>query len=266
MSTIAQQPPLPPQPSFNRREIPSGAHYHPDDLLDQIPPHRHSITAFHTHHQPTSSTTTFRTVNPSLISLLGVPNSTMPEPDWTTLVSYYLPLAHGLANLQDLYILLTRAVLPNAVIENRRLLLYLHTDLVDTMYIPASLPLRWDTCPKIPLYISPAAEDRHDLDTIAPRPIFVAPMRTPDGNRFLTWLRERIHGPHASRYPMQMDYTWCELEGWFDEDEREVRRMSGGVLVRRAVQVLEVWWWVVGANAKLRMLREERWIGVEREF
>lgn len=59
---------------------------------------------------------------------------------------------------------------------------------------------------------------------------------------------------------------WWELEAWFNEDETEVRRMSGKALVKRTVELLGVWWRCMGVNAKLRRLREKRWIGIEREF
>ena len=183
--TRTRHPPKPLSPSFNRRKIPSDDHNHPDDILDQILPHRHSIDAFYTHHQPTSSNSN-KTVNPSLTTVIRVPDITGPEPNWSVLVSYYISHPHSLANLQDFYTLLTRAMLPNAIIDNRRLLLYLHIDLVDFVQIPLSLSLRWDQCPNIPSYVTPAAEDTHDLDTIGDQGIFAGPLRTPDGTRFLT--------------------------------------------------------------------------------
>lgn len=83
-----------------------------------------------------------------LLAHLYRPQIFVSEPNWHELLLYFVTGEAnkgdvlGFGNLQDFYVFLTRVVLPNAIIENRSLLLDMYS-----MYpqLPETCSLRYDS-------------------------------------------------------------------------------------------------------------------------
>jgi hypothetical protein len=208
----------------------------------------------------------YRDIPSIIVAAMTNPDIAAPEPDWTAILTYFLTRTppHGLSNLQDLYMLLVRVVVPRAIIVNRH---YMHV--AYTRY-PLSLmdnAIRYDAWGLTPMGRQhpgaiqvpfPAGADPrwvlplHYTANIAPRSILRS-RPTPDGNRFLQWLHDdpqplNEHQP----IPFQMAHQSSELDYHLTVPETTVRAMPIGELIRQTTRVLNIFWWLSGNNSQFR--------------
>jgi hypothetical protein len=171
----------------------------------------------------------------------------------------HFPTANAIqpvSNLQDLYLWVTRAGIPNAVIDNRRFLLnYFMCNPNASM----NLPLRYDALPSTDTYV-PLFREPHVVtpNTISNHSVF-RDYPTPDGARFAQWLTTPIHVPVLRNLPSQMYHQRSFLDGFLVEDEASVRQVASGALVNRTVGVLRLFWELWTRNRKLQGLQDGDW-------
>jgi hypothetical protein len=163
-----------------------------------------------------------------------------------------------------LYLLLTRVVLPNLIIENRQ---YIHVMYSRYPHISANHPLRYDAWENSAeseqnlahIQVIPPVQSDHDhrpniplgfAANIHPRPIFRS-TPTPDGGRFLQWLNANPQ-PLAPGHPVpaQMTHRASELDHHLAISELAIRGFQVGDLLRRTVRVLNIFWWLVRNNSE----------------
>ncbi|KAF2260551.1 hypothetical protein CC78DRAFT_547392 [Lojkania enalia] len=243
----------------------------PDQLLSQIPAMDWAMAEFNS--QP-SSRLPFRDV-PSLLhtTILRPCVAEQVEPDWQQLLSYFRsPQARdGIANLQDLYILLTRVALPNTIIINRRLMLCLYMAKLD---LGDRLGLRYDIWSLTPggrsnpgdISLPSPGIPNPQFPNVPSRAIF-AGLPTPDGSRFVHWLNQGPDLPPAhNSLPAQMQHHLGELDQYLVDEESLIRAMVPDNLLRRTARVLRIYWWVTWCNVRLTEYRGNFWVGLENEL
>jgi hypothetical protein len=240
---------------------------HPDDLLNNIPFHAKAVSDFNMnspHCEPYSDV-------PSVLIAAITNPATGPEPDWGAMLAYYRSnhAISGLANLQDLYFWVTRVGIPNAVVDNRRFLLHFYARNGDALI---NLRLRYDASLGISQsssfdhYVPLSTEMQADsLHTIPNHSIFQS-YETPDGLHFAQWLSAPVHTPDPNLLPSQMYHQRSVLDGFINEDEAEVRQVSGGALMERPVRVCRLFWWLWWANRMLLEYQQRGWVGMDREM
>jgi hypothetical protein len=191
------------------------------------------------------------------------------EPDWLELLEHFSSkrAMEGMANLQDLYIFITRLAIPNAIIQNRMLILAFYTDLRGA---PQNIRLRYDAWAG-DNYIAPEQEQPlpDDFQRIAPRPILSSGM-TPNGTNFIQWLDHmltvQLDKPYPHSYtPPQQVHRITLLDPYLEENEASVRLMHPRALMHRTARVLNMFWWVCQCNAKLAYYRSQNWAGMRGE-
>ncbi|KAF2830399.1 hypothetical protein CC86DRAFT_463708 [Ophiobolus disseminans] len=243
-------------PVFDRRlfaiNLPG---YHPDDLLNQIPKPIPAVNHF--------TVPPYRSIPPDLITAITTPPPTLTEePDWSSLLSYFAsPHAnHGLTNLQDLYLWLTRVGISNAVIDNRRFLLHFY---MRNTHASPNVDLRYDTYSTPEEYIPLTNEARPSAPYLVPNHHVFEFFQTPDGRRFAQWLRNNVYVPAPGQMPVQLRHRVSVLDGYLDENETAVRQVDGRALVKRTVRVLKMYWWLWGTLRVLQAWQERGWVGME---
>jgi hypothetical protein len=244
-----------------------------DNVVRQIPEMDFAMADFNS---IAVSTAPFRDVPSIFVVHLNRPDLSRPDPEWRHLLSFFVtPQAvHGFANLQDLYVLLVRVVLPNAIIKNRAYMLHLYTQYPG---IPARNSLRYDGWgdtvkgKENPAHIQLVAPlqtgPRPNLDpmlrsNIPPRPIFRS-RPTPDGAQFLHWLctppPPLIPGTPV---PAQMMHRRSELDDHLCIPEVVLRALPLQDLMRRTIRALNIFWWLSGNNARFESYMLHDWAGV----
>jgi hypothetical protein len=234
---------------------------HPDDLLHEIPFHEKAVAELNSN---TPDVPPFRDIPSNIIAALSNPVPG-PEPNWRAMVMGHFPTATAIqpvSNLQDLYLWVTRAGIPNAVIDNRRFLLnYFMRNPNATM----NLPLRYDAFPSAgtyaPLHREPQASPQC---TVQNHSVF-RDYPTPDGARFVQWLAAPIHVPVPCNLPSQMHHQRSFLDGFLAEDETSLRQVAPVALVDRTVGVLKLFWELWMRNRELKRFQDEDWEGMEDE-
>ncbi|KAF1956985.1 hypothetical protein CC80DRAFT_491848 [Byssothecium circinans] len=234
----------------------------PDDLIRDIPFPEQAVSDFNgvPIHEPP-----FRDISSNIIGSLGNPQLHLAEPDWEQFLRYFAGRHHGIANLQDLYVFLTRVALPNAVIINRRLLLqYFLANRNATPRIAVRYDAyNWRNMPYIPL-----RQERPTtfLPRVQNRPIFRSAL-APNGTNMVRWLQTPMNTPPPEYppFPHQMIHRPSQLDMYLQENETDVRGIHPQNLTRRTVEVFHAWWWVVGRNRWLEIYRGNAWRGMERE-
>jgi hypothetical protein len=179
------------------------------------------------------------------------------------MVMGHLPTAHAIqpvSNLQDLYLWVTRAGIPNAVIDNRWFLLnYFMCNPNASM----NLRLRYDAMPSIDTYVPLNLESRampqHNIQSHSVFRDYL----TPDGARFAQWLATPIHVPVPLTLSSQMYHQRSFLDGFLAEDEAAVRQLAPGALLDRTVRVLRLFWELWMRNRELQRCQDEDWEGME---
>jgi hypothetical protein len=238
----------------------------PDTLIYPIPFPELAIGAFHSmafEYPP------HRDMPSNIIGTLGAPELSLLEPPWTHYMTYFNNPPHRFANLQDLYMYITRIALPNAIIINRRtlLLFYLGKGNNASPYIR----LRYDEYGwKGVGYVRPEMEHRASfMPVLGSRPI-LRDLETPNGRDMMEWLRRPISMPlgYANDHavPYQIIHRPSQLDMYLQEEEDAIRRIHPESLVRRTEKVLGAWWCVMQKNVGLEAYRQIGWRGIEREF
>jgi len=198
-----------------------------------------------------------------LIAHIGNPNLTAQEPDWERLLQYFSlgSANNGFGNLQDLYVFLTRVVVPNAIIANRRLLIELYTA---RRTLSPHLHLRYDACPTFGGV--PLTSELLMATVNTPPCAVMATVPTPNGADFLAWLDAVPFVPPELRpVPVQLRHRRSHLDGYMNEDERHVRKVVPGSLAKRTAKVFHIFWWLTFANKRLNQYKGVGWIDIERE-
>ncbi|KAH7082939.1 hypothetical protein BKA63DRAFT_460863 [Paraphoma chrysanthemicola] len=192
-----------------------------------------------------------------------------PGPNWRALLSYYSgPSAtEGLMNLQDLYLYVTHVGIPNAVIDNRRLLLHFY---LNKPRAPVAIKLRYDrwpgTCePQQEVYIPPTSAPQASPPNTVPVHSIFRDYPTPSGASFAQWLHNPMNVPPGTVLLVQMQHRGSVLDGYLNEDEVAVRQIAGPALIDRTVRVLKLYWWLWMANRWLVEYQDGGWAGMERE-
>lgn len=193
------------------------------------------------------------------------PNLSGPEPDWTNHLTYFLTpdAIHGPANLQDLYLLLTRVVLPRLIIENRQWMQRMYLRYPD---LGLDHPLRYDAFPNSAAGQQPMANiqvfPRAQLDHrpnvplsfvahVSPRPI-LRTTPTPDGRRFVEWLNTTPQPlVPGGAVPPQMGHRASELDQHLGLTEVTIRGLQMGALIRGTSRALTIFWWLSQCNTQL---------------
>ncbi|KAF2465648.1 uncharacterized protein BDR25DRAFT_318489 [Lindgomyces ingoldianus] len=217
----------------------------------------------------------WRDVPSIIITHLQIPNPlSPPDPNWESLLRFFLtpqpnvPISHGHGNLQDLYMLVTRIVIPNLIITNRVHIwdMYLTRGNLTTRCL-----LRYDAWDFLPRYQqqSPAVTKPrlYGDRTGNPRAILRSYV-TPDGDAFLAWLNAAPQLPPQwpvnTPIPSQMaHHPSVELDVYLHDSEDWIRGMDPRILLQRLERVLEMFWWLASNNARLEQFRAARWEGVE---
>ncbi|PSN73469.1 hypothetical protein BS50DRAFT_582999 [Corynespora cassiicola Philippines] len=172
-----------------------------------------------------------RHANPDAL-IAPIPRHALPRHPFRPPRPHQPPTHHGPANLQDLYVFLTRIAIPNAVIDNRRLFLELYSVQPE---LTSAITLRYDMCP--------LADRIHRIQYVVPdvmfgpaifrvRPIF-RNIPTPDGTCVLEWLRVTFSKNTTAMY--QLTYRDGGIDGLLNEPERNVRAMEHGEFEERVV-------------------------------
>jgi hypothetical protein len=202
----------------------------------------------------------FRDTPSAILGNLFRPDLSRPEPNWNTLLHYFLTPAakHGFANLQDLFLFIVRVVVPNAIIQNRRMMIeyfstfphasstiQVRSDMWDNtqqaqmgiqnIQVTAPLPSATDPRPNLPLNYSTQILDRS---------IFRNRM-TPNGAQFLEWLVTSVGPGQATHRPGEIDQylgiAESTIRGWTMED-----------LMRHTIRALSIFWWVNQCNDRFQ--------------
>ncbi|KAF2274035.1 uncharacterized protein EI97DRAFT_444327 [Westerdykella ornata] len=246
-------------------------------VLKGIPPVDAAVAEFNS---MSNTEPPFRDVPSIIIAYLIrpelVPGGT--EPDWMQYLSYFMrsQAVAGFGNLQDLHVLITRIVLPHAIIENRRHMEQLYTTFPD---YPVQDRLRYDGWgetrrgqvnpahivirPPIPIGPRPNLA----LSTVAsiPQRAILRSFPTPDGAKFLEWLTSPQSTAEGAAIPVQMTHRSSELDGYLTESEEQIRRLNLGDLMRRTIRVLNIFWWIKENNRRFEGYRAQGWVGIGSE-
>lgn len=202
-----------------------------------------------------------------IIAALTNPDVNGREPDWGYYLTYHLtPNAiEGPANLQDLYLLITRFVLPRLIIENRR---FQHVMYLRFPHLQVDHPLRYDSfgltaegqVPLNAILVTPRAPEVGDyrpniplnyVATVNVRPI-LRTTPTPDGSRFVEWLNS--NPPPLSTAPFvpdQVHHRPSELDNHLAFPEATLRALPMGQLIQMTIRVLSIFWFLSQRNAQL---------------
>jgi hypothetical protein len=227
----------------------------------------------------------FRDVPSVLIGHLNRPNLTGPEPDWDSLLWYFVTkhATRGFSNLQDLQIFIVRIVLPRAVMMNREFMQEMYTRFPG---LPLNCRLRFDSF-TAPDNINIAAlanqmsgphlhpDQRNNAQNVIPlngtldiptRPIFRS-QQNPNGTNFRQWLHLRpnplvANGP----VPGQLAHRPSELDQYLDVEETRVRSAPMEHLLRRTIRALNIFWYLAVNNAKFQQYKNQDWAGIQAEF
>ncbi|KAH7135779.1 hypothetical protein B0J11DRAFT_597003 [Dendryphion nanum] len=205
-----------------------------------------------------------------LMDFILHPEKHSNEPDWTEILMYFTDpkTSHGLHNLQDFLIFLLRIVLPNAIVENRVLLLGMYTN---RSSLPATCRLRYDhwvptvgiadintKYNRVPQKFNPETQIKAHA-----RPIFRSVL-TPIPEAFIHWLRRPIHLLPA--LPPQMQHRPSFQDEFLLTSEVEIRCLSWRRLLQGSIYALRWFWWITRQTKKLKAYKQREWNGVEREF
>ena len=234
-----------------------------DSLIRNIPSPENALGSFQS---VPSNSPPQRDIPSILIAHLGRPITSDPEPKWTELLNYFSTdrALQGMANLQDLYVFITRIAIPNTIITNRRLVLAFFTS-NENQDAPQNIRLRYDSWggkDYLPLEREQPLPASFPL--ISPRPILRSGM-TPNGNDFLRWLHLPPDALPQVRVPQQMIHRRTQLDLWLDENEAAVRRTHPRALLARTAKVLSMFWWLSGCNEALMGYERAAWVGMQRE-
>jgi len=228
---------------------------HSDDLLNMIPEPTLAITNV--------TLPPFRSIPPDIIAAITTPEPNVYlEPDWRALLAHFESpnASYGLANLQDLYLWLTRVGIPNAIIDNRRFLLHFY---LRNRNAPPNTTLCYDAYAAIDTYTPLTNEPRASPANRVPSHSIFASFPTPDGRRFSQWLRNDIFVPAPGHSPAQLRHGVSVLDGYLDEDETALRQVERAALVERTVKVLRIYWWLWGTLRALQLRQDAGWVGME---
>ncbi|KAJ4359685.1 uncharacterized protein N0V89_000241 [Didymosphaeria variabile] len=206
-----------------------------------------------------------RDVPSIVIAYLSVPQTQGPEPDWVQLMDHFRQdrCLDGPGNCQDLYVFVTRIVIPNVIIENRRLL---HELYMAKRTLSANVRFRYDYWhTHDATYAPPSAEPLNAFQTRPNRPVLRS-VPTPSGQNFKQWLAQPLNTPvHKQPCPGQLMHRPCALDGYLNEDEGSVRRIKPEALLQRTGKVLNLFWWISAQNACLKRYMAAGWVGIEQE-
>ncbi|KAF2449355.1 hypothetical protein P171DRAFT_469425 [Karstenula rhodostoma CBS 690.94] len=254
----------------------------PDDLIRDIPFPEKAISDFQSvpFAQPPR-----RDVPSIIIAHISNPQTSNTEPDWIVLMNHFKEsrCLDGVGNCQDLYVFMTRLVMPNAIIDNRRLLHELYMEKrtlspdVRFRYVSfwpsftrpvltlanAVLPSYdyWHT--HATSYTPPSAEPLEAVQSRPTRPVLRS-VPTPSGQNFLQWLSMPMNTPADKQLcPNQLVHRPCHLDAYLNEDEGHVRRIRPEALLQRTAKVLSLFWWLKAQNAWLKAYEGAGWVGIE---
>ncbi|KAL1594533.1 hypothetical protein SLS60_010293 [Paraconiothyrium brasiliense] len=233
----------------------------PDDLIRDIPFQEKAFSDFQSvpFAQPPK-----RDVPSIVIAHLSNPQTQSPEPDWVLLMDHFRQdrCLDGPGNCQDLYVFVTRIVLPNVIIDNRRLL---HELYMAKRTLSANVRFRYDYWHTHSTYTPPSAEPLDATQSRPNRPVLRS-VPTPSGQNFQQWLSQPLNTPvHKRPCPGQLVHRPCALDGYLNEDEGVVRRVKPEALLQRTGKVLSLFWWVSAQNAWLKRYMAAGWVGIEQE-
>ncbi|KAF2744641.1 hypothetical protein M011DRAFT_479676 [Sporormia fimetaria CBS 119925] len=229
-----------------------------------------------------SKTPPYRDVPSILLRDLTVPQLDGPEPDWMLYLSHYFSRFYmrngkeclkephvNLANLQDLFILVARIVLPNQILENQKLLEEVYMtyprlvgynraryDFFDSSphgaEDPQTLPI------SVPTEPHPIVQLTFKWN-VSPRSIMRA-LPTPNGTDFHEWLCTRPLPRVEGQEIVQLAHRQSEMDQYLTVPEEQVRSLSLEQLLRRTTRILQMYWWVAGNNARLKNHKANRWV------
>ncbi|KAF2744640.1 hypothetical protein M011DRAFT_470239 [Sporormia fimetaria CBS 119925] len=233
----------------------------------------------------------FRDAPSVIIGHLSLPDHKQPEPDWVVFLAHYMRTHRetgngyqSVADLQYLFLLISRVLLPNAIVENRQLLLE-----VFTVYpgLQGYNRLRYDAFDNSPrgkddvdsihVVVAPSGGDHRNLPFdypvqekvqqplaldkrfhIPPRSIF-ASTTTPNGTDFVAWLIDSplplVNGAELG----QMAHQKSQLDIYMTLPEVELRALNLLQLVRRTTRLLQMWFWLTGNNVRLQQHKSNQW-------
>ncbi|KAF2243781.1 hypothetical protein BU26DRAFT_609109 [Trematosphaeria pertusa] len=202
-----------------------------------------------------------RDVPSILLAHISRPDVYAAEPDWTSLMGYFLSKGRqGYGNLQDLYVFITRFVLPLTIIDNRKMVLDMYLARRD---LPSNIRLRYDAW-NINDHVRPDMEPVSFPALDIPVRSVVPSDPTPNGTDFLQWLNMPPNTPLS--VPVQLQHRRSQLDLYLNEHESVIRRIVPGALLLRTARVLHLFWWLAGNNARLRYYQQQDWVGVETEI
>ncbi|KAL5395084.1 hypothetical protein PMIN06_006481 [Paraphaeosphaeria minitans] len=237
-------------------------HPDPDDLIQDIPSPEKAVSEFQSvpfAHPPQ------RDVPSIIIAHISKPQTSNAEPDWIPLMNYFQGnrCLDGTGNLQDLYVFMTRLILPNAIIHNRRLL---HELYMEKRTLSPNLRFRYDYWHTQASTYTPLAAEAFEPVPSRPTRSVLRSVPTPSGQNLLHWLSLALNTPpHKQPCPDQLVHRPCHLDAYLDEDEGLVRRMRPEALLQRTAKVLSLFWWVAAQNAWLEMYEGTGWAWIEKE-
>ncbi|ORY08449.1 hypothetical protein BCR34DRAFT_11343 [Clohesyomyces aquaticus] len=222
----------------------------------------------------------FRDVPSALVAHLTNPDPASVTPNWLQFLQHFFDRDHGMGNLQDLYLMITRVLLPNQIIEMRQNFLDLEAanapqPSAQTMQLTRPISAQdmqivytraWPVNPapaptRQGQYI-PAYRDR-PTPTNTPaltRPILRS-YTTPDGAAFVNWLQTPIPPAHPP-YNMSPVTPQTELAIYLMDDEawiRDQNRLHPRSLAHRTRRVLEIFWFLAEKNQRVARLRSLGW-------
>lgn len=218
-----------------------------------------------------------RDVPSDIMTTLHRPLLDQPEPDWAAALVYFLSpnASHGMENLQDLYLFLTRVVHPNLIVRNRHYLQDMYTAMP---HLSIRMGLRYDEfdmtpesqveIADIPVGISPSNPRRPNLPldaitNIPQRSIFRA-YPTPDGDRLLQILISgEIEVFQNIRNLLRLGHRPSEVDNHMTVAEAVVRRWNMGRLIQMVIRALEIFWYLAHCNDTLERFRKIGWRGIE---
>lgn len=225
-----------------------------EDLIRDIPYLEHAMGDFNS---VPWNLPPYRNVPSVLLFHLSNPNTSSPEPHWEALLGFFGPDDHQFGNLQDLYMFLTRIVIPNAIMDNRWFLFHLYSS---NAQAPARIRLRYDAWTG-DSYMSPAALPQTALKFNVRSILRTTP--TPNGINFMVWLNTPLNAP--SPVVQRMRHVQTELDYYLSDAEDAIRRIDYATLGLRTVWLLRIFWWLAGNNARLRQYKNQNWVGIGQE-
>ncbi|KAL5374785.1 hypothetical protein DPSP01_011714 [Paraphaeosphaeria sporulosa] len=234
----------------------------PDDLIRDIPFPEKAVSDFQSvpFAQPPQ-----RDVPSIIVAHISNPQTSNAEPDWILLMNHFKEKRSldGVGNLLDLYVFMTRLVLPNAIIQNRRLL---HELYMEKRNLSPNIRFRYDYWhTHAPTYTPPSAQPLDLIQSRPSRPVLRS-VPTPSGQNFLQWLSLPLNTPADKQpCPNQLLHRPCHLDAYLNEDEGFVRRIRPEALLQRTAKVLSLFWWIAVQNAWLKAYEGVGWAGIEGE-